>query len=109
MENRLREKVSENLDLMAQLAQTVQNQARDASVEAVVEFSSSKGEGTNTRRSKTPSQPTSTRTHKPGPQEWVELENVRSELFALEIDNRQLRRRAEVELANEVGSLFLFL
>jgi len=109
LENRLREKVSENLDLMAQLAQTVQNQARDASVEAVVEFSSSKGEGTNTRRSKTPSQPTSTRTHKPGPQEWVELEHVRSELFALEIDNRRLRRRAEVELANEVGGLFLFL
>ena len=112
MESRLREKVSENLDLMAQLAHSMQNQARDLSSSgAVVEFHSVSGEGTETRRSKAPgsasSQSTRARPHRASPQEWAELEQVRSQLFALETESRRLLRRADVELANEVGFPYL--
>lgn len=108
LESQLREKVSENLDLMAKLsqanAQIMENQARESSAATIVEFGSSKGEKNEQRKSKiSVSTPvTNTRSHKPSLDEWIELEQVRSELFSLETENRRLRRRAEVELANEV-------
>lgn len=96
--------MSENLDLMAQLAQADTQSRTRESTSAVSEVVTSNKEDTNdVRRSKTPVQ-TNARPHKPTAEEWAALEQAHTEVFTLENQNRQLRRLVEVELANEVYS-----